>query len=106
MRFVTPSFVFALAIALLDPVGAWGAANHCVRAGATGANDGSSWADAWTDLPGTFTRGDTYYVAAGAYGPHAFIAIPLCMVTASGRPFTTSFSVAGMSLSPSGSPSW
>lgn len=48
---------------------AWGAfaANHCIRAGATGAADGSSWSDAFTDIPASLVRGDTYFVAAGAY---------------------------------------
>ena len=45
------------------------AASHYIRAGATGANDGSSWADAWTTFPNgaTYIRGDEYYVATGTY---------------------------------------
>jgi hypothetical protein len=45
------------------------AAAHYIRVGAVGANDGSTWADAWTDFPTTTTyvRGDEYYVAIGTY---------------------------------------
>ena len=48
------------------------AASHYVRAGATGSANGSDWTNAWTDLPSTFVRGDTYYLAAGTYGAHVF----------------------------------
>jgi hypothetical protein len=41
------------------------AANHYVRAGASGNGSGADWTNAYTDLPGSLTRGDTYYVAAG-----------------------------------------
>jgi len=45
------------------------AASHYIRAGATGANNGSSWNDAWTNFPGStaYVRGDEYYVASGSY---------------------------------------
>lgn len=41
-----------------------------VRAEATGANNGTSWTDAWTSFPSSaqYERGDTIYVAAGSYG--------------------------------------
>lgn len=43
-------------------------ANHYIRAGATGNNDGSTWEHAWTDFSSvSWTRGDTYYVADGSY---------------------------------------
>jgi hypothetical protein len=45
-----------------------GAANHYVRQGASGSADGSDWTNAFTNLPSTLTRGDTYYVADGSYG--------------------------------------
>lgn len=48
------------------------AAEHYVRAGASGAANGSDWANAWTALPTTLTRGDTYYVADGTYGGYDF----------------------------------
>ncbi len=47
------------------------AANHYIRDGATGG-DGSSWSNAWDDLPSTLTRGDTYYIADGYYAPYLF----------------------------------
>lgn len=46
--------------------------DHYIRESASGSNDGSDWVNAWTDLPDTFVRGDTYYVADGAYGTHYF----------------------------------
>jgi len=46
------------------------AANHYIRDGANG--DGSDWTNASDDLPTTFVRGDTYYVADGNYGAHIF----------------------------------
>jgi hypothetical protein len=48
------------------------AANHYVRAGATGNGSGSDWTNAYTDLPSSLVRGDTYYIAAGTYGWHTF----------------------------------
>ena len=44
------------------------AAVHCIRSGATGLNTGNNWTDAWTSIPPTLIRGDTYYVASGSYG--------------------------------------
>ena len=44
------------------------AANHYIRAGASGANNGSDWTNAWSSMASaSFTRGDTYYVADGLY---------------------------------------
>ncbi|MGZ3786733.1 MAG: hypothetical protein ACXVC3_19500, partial [Bdellovibrio sp.] len=51
------------------------AMDHYIRAGATGTADGSDWMNAWTDIPTTLIRGDTYYIAGGAYGPHTFSAL-------------------------------
>jgi len=48
------------------------AADHFIRQGASGSANGSDWTNAWTDLPATFIRGDTYYVADGTYGAHTF----------------------------------
>jgi len=43
-------------------------ADHHVRSGASGSNDGSDWTNAWTGLGQVnWTRGDTYYVADGTY---------------------------------------
>lgn len=48
--------------------------NNCyyIRAGATGSNDGTNWTDAWTQLPGTLTRGNIYYIAEGSYPGYTF----------------------------------
>jgi HYDIN/CFA65/VesB-like, Ig-like domain len=48
------------------------AANHCIRAGATGANDGSDWVNAYTSVPSTLVRGDIYYIASGNYSHYMF----------------------------------
>lgn len=48
------------------------AANHYVRAGATGNGSGSDWTNAYANLPTSLVRGDTYYVAAGKYSGHNF----------------------------------
>lgn len=45
-------------------------ANHYIRDGGTG--DGSAWNNALDDLPVSFVRGDTYYLADGNYGGHTF----------------------------------
>jgi hypothetical protein len=58
---------FSPCIALREPV--W-----FVRAGATGANTGVSWADAFTDLQsalGVAVAGEEIWVAAGTYRPSA-----------------------------------
>lgn len=47
-----------------------GAANHCVRSGASGT--GADWTDAFGDLPVSLVRGDTYFVADGTYTAHTF----------------------------------
>ena len=48
------------------------AANRYVRQGATGANNGTDWTNAYTSLPATLTRGDTYYIADGTYSSYTF----------------------------------
>ncbi len=48
------------------------AADHYVRQGATGSGAGSDWTNAYTILPSTLTRGDTYYLADGSYGSYTF----------------------------------
>jgi len=62
----------AIALILILWAGVAQAANHYVRDGASGAANGTNWTDAWDDLPATLTRGDTYYVADGAYAAYAF----------------------------------
>lgn len=60
--------------ALLVMALAWPAeaANHYVREGASGTADGSDWTNAYTSLPATLTRGDTYYIADGSYAAYTF----------------------------------
>ncbi|MEK7635990.1 MAG: fibronectin type III domain-containing protein [Patescibacteria group bacterium] len=48
------------------------AANWYVRQGATGSNNGTDWTNAYTSLPPTLTRGDTYYIADGSYSSYTF----------------------------------
>lgn len=49
------------------------AADRYVRAGASGANNGTSWTDAWTSMSSVswtnINAGDTLWIAAGTYGP-------------------------------------
>jgi len=71
LMFVTP--LLAL-IGLLWAVNVE-AANHYILAGATGANNGSDWINAFTTIPATLVRGDTYYIAGGNYGAHTFNAL-------------------------------
>jgi hypothetical protein len=46
------------------------AASHYVRQGASG--NGSDWSNAYSSLPSTLVRGDTYYIAAGSYAGRTF----------------------------------
>jgi hypothetical protein len=48
------------------------AANHYIRAGATGSATGADWTNAFTKLPASLTRGDTYYIADGSYPGYTF----------------------------------
>jgi hypothetical protein len=48
------------------------AADHFVRQGATGSGNGNDWTNAYTSLPSTLIRGDTYYIADGTYGSYTF----------------------------------
>jgi hypothetical protein len=48
------------------------AANHFVRAGATGNGSGNDWTNAYKSLPDTLVRGDTYYIGAGNYSAYNF----------------------------------
>lgn len=57
------------------------AAEHCVREDASGVKDGSTWDDAWTNLPSALVRGDTYYIADGTYGDY------ICDDAASGNAY-------------------
>lgn len=46
------------------------AADHYIRDG--GSGDGSTWSNAWDDLPTPLVRGDTYYMADGTYSHYTF----------------------------------
>ncbi len=48
------------------------AANHFIRAGAAGNNNGNDWTNAYTSLPSTLVRGDAYYIAGGNYSSYTF----------------------------------
>lgn len=48
------------------------AANHYVRSGASVNGNGSDWTNAYTALPSSLVRGDTYYIADGNYGNYTF----------------------------------
>ncbi len=61
-----------LTLLLLLSVASASAANRYVRTGATGSNNGTDWANAYTSLPNALTRGDTYYIADGSYGGYTF----------------------------------
>lgn len=64
--------ITALAIALAGFVTTASAANRYVRAGAAGNGSGSDWNNAYTSLPSTLVRGDTYFIADGTYGSYTF----------------------------------
>lgn len=64
-------FVISLLVFLASSISA-AAANHYVRAGATGNGSGLDWANACTDFTGpcavsSLVRGDTYYITSGTY---------------------------------------
>lgn len=63
-------YILILLFLLLPSLGL--SANNYIRQGATGTGTGVDWTNAWTDLPSTFVRGDTYYIADGTYGHHDF----------------------------------
>jgi len=63
--------VLFLIFLLAMPSFVW-AENHFVRADANGNSDGSDWANAFSGLPSTLIRGDTYYIADGEYGSYRF----------------------------------
>ena len=69
---VLRGLLLAMVVLLLMTAGAAHAANRYVRAGASGASDGSDWNNAYPTLPSTLQRGDTYYVAAGSYPAYTF----------------------------------
>ena len=57
------------------------AANRYVRADATGANNGNDWSNAYSSLPATLVRGDTYYIADGTYAGKTFNTSGTALIT-------------------------
>jgi hypothetical protein len=73
-KYIAKLNIIILAILILGIIGlveSSEAANHYVRSGSSGGN-GSSWTDAYSSLPSTLIRGDTYYIADGSYGSYTF----------------------------------
>jgi len=70
MRWV-PTLFLALVLHVLFASAAM-AASRYVRAGATGSGSGADWTNAYTVLPTSLVRGDTYYIADGSYGGYNF----------------------------------
>ncbi|HTT22809.1 MAG TPA: hypothetical protein VMG82_28020 [Candidatus Sulfotelmatobacter sp.] len=48
------------------------AACHAVTPSGSGSKSGADWNNAYAGIPGTLTRGDTYYFADGSYGSYTF----------------------------------
>ncbi len=70
MERICPYLVLLLSLLAIPGVSL--AANHFVRAGATGLGNGSDWNNAFTALPATLIRSDTYYIADGSYSSYVF----------------------------------
>ncbi len=71
LALVSSGFTGCLVSAESVPPGvevARGTTKHYIRQGAEGAQDGSSWNNAWPSFAAVkYARGDTYYVAGGTY---------------------------------------
>lgn len=48
------------------------AQTYYVLSGASGNTDGTSWTNAFTELPASLVRGATYYIGEGNYGSYTF----------------------------------
>jgi hypothetical protein len=71
VRSVTKSSIWFFVLLACTTANCFGATYH-VRAGATGAANGSDWINAYPALPTALARGSTYYVATGTYGGYTF----------------------------------
>lgn len=69
---MTKLFILVLAVLASTALAVQAQTVYHVRAGSTGANNGTDWANAYTSLPGTLVRGATYYVADGSYPAYNF----------------------------------
>jgi hypothetical protein len=64
-RYLTVALFGAL---LFASAGAQAQSTYYVRPGATGANNGSDWSNAFSSLPSALIRGARYFLADGSYG--------------------------------------
>jgi hypothetical protein len=65
-------FLTLLTLLFCIAVNAAMAADHYVRPGASGDGSGKDWNNAYTSIPISLVRGDTYYIADGSYGSYSF----------------------------------
>jgi len=72
IRRIIPILVVALTVLFSGALDARAQSVYYVRAGATGANSGSDWNNAYKALPAALVRGATYYIADGSYGSYTF----------------------------------
>ncbi len=66
--------VIGLLVVLISGIDARAQTTYYVRAGATGANNGSDWTNAYASMPSSMKRGAVYYIASGSYGSYNFAA--------------------------------
>ena len=96
--------LFAFVVVALTAVQGF-SANYYVRKGATGANNGSSWTNAWNEMSqinfSAVSCGDTIWLAGGSYGT-SLAAVKDC----SGGSKLTIEKVLSTDSVPVGSPGW
>jgi hypothetical protein len=61
-----------LAVLFVSPLAAHAQTTYYIREGASGANNGADWTNAFSSLPETLVRGAIYYIADGNYGAYIF----------------------------------
>lgn len=66
------SYISIIILVALFSLSSYAQESHYIRANASGNNSGADWTNAWTELPSTLVRGDTYYLADGTYGAYTF----------------------------------
>jgi hypothetical protein len=67
----------ALIVFALLPVSSWSQTCHVVTPSGSGAKNGSDWNNAYAGLPSKLVRGDSYYLADGAYPNYTFNTDPM-----------------------------
>lgn len=65
MKRLMVSTIVGLSVVILQGVSY--AVDHYIRSDATGSGSGSDWANAWSQMPASYVRGDKYFVADGDY---------------------------------------